>query len=99
MLGNLRRGAAQAEAAQRLAAWTRQRFGLGDEAVVMASEVACGLPGCPPLETVVVFWSAQGQRHRYKVFKPLTQVEEEDLPYRWLLRALAAPEGYDEDCC
>lgn len=99
MLGRLNKGAAQAEAAQRLAAWTRERFGLGEEAVVMAAEVACGLPGCPPLETVVVFWNTQGLRHRYKVFKPLAQVVEEDLPYRWLLRALAAPADYDEDCC
>ena len=99
MLGNVRKGAAHAEAAQRVAGWTRQRFALDEGAVVMPSEVACGLPGCPPLETVVVFWSAAGVRHRFKVFKPLAQVAEDDLPYRWLMRGLAAPEGYDEDCC
>jgi hypothetical protein len=99
MLGNLRKGAAHLDAAERLARWTRQRFGLGDGAVVMAGEVACGLPGCPPLETVVVFWSAEGMRHRYKVFKPVAEVQEDDVPYHWLLRALAAPEGYDGDCC
>jgi hypothetical protein len=27
------------------------------------------------------------------------QVTEEDLPYGWLMRSLAAPEGFDEDCC
>jgi nitrate reductase delta subunit len=47
----------------------------------------------------VVFWTAQGVRHRFKIFKPALQVTEEDLPYGWLMRALAAPEGIDEDCC
>jgi hypothetical protein len=38
-------------------------------------------------------------RHRFKIFKPALQVTEEDLPYDWLMRSLAAPEGFDEDCC
>jgi hypothetical protein len=46
-----------------------------------------------------VFWTAQGVRHRFKIFKPALQVTEEDLPYGWLMRSLAAPEGFDQDCC
>ena len=36
--------------------WTRERFRLAADAIILVSEIACGLPGCPPLETVVVFW-------------------------------------------
>jgi hypothetical protein len=98
-LGFLRQGADHSQAFDRIAAQTRIRFKLGDEAVVLVAELACTLPGCPPIDTVVVFWTAQGVRHRFKIFKPAPQVTEEDLPYGWLMRALAAPEGIDEDCC
>lgn len=93
------KGADHQQALERIAAQTRQRFRLGDEAVVLVAELDCTLPGCPPLDTVVVFWTPQGVRHRFKIFKPALQVTEEDLPYAWLMRSLAAPEGFDEDCC
>jgi nitrate reductase delta subunit len=86
-------------ALDRIAEQTRRRFKLGHEAVVLVAELDCILPGCPPLDTVVVFWTPQGVRHRFKIFKPATQVTEEDLPYVWLMRSLAAPEGFDQDCC
>jgi nitrate reductase delta subunit len=82
-------------AADRVRDWTRVRFALSEEAAVMVSEVACGLPGCPPLETVVVFWT--DRRHRFKVFKRLADVTEEDLPFAWLKDALAGDS--DLDCC
>ena len=95
----LKKGADHGQALDRIAAQTRTRFNLGDEAVVLVAELACTLPGCPPIDTVVVFWTAQGVRHQFKIFKPALQVTEEDLPYGWLMRSLAAPEGFDEDCC
>jgi nitrate reductase delta subunit len=98
-LGFLKQGADQSRALDRIAAQTRARFKLGDEAVVLVAELACTLPGCPPIDTVVVFWTVQGVRHRFKIFKPALQVTEEDLPYVWLMRSLAAPEGFDQDCC
>jgi len=83
----------------RVAEQTCKRFTLGPDAVVLVSELACSLPGCPPLETVVVFWTRDGARCRFKIFKPVMQVTEEDLPYAWLMRSLAAPEGSGDDCC
>ena len=98
-LGFLKKGADHGQALDRIAAQTRARFKLGDGAVVLVAELACTLPGCPPIDTVVMFWTAQGVRHRFKIFKPALQVTEEDLPYAWLMRSLAAPEGFDQDCC
>ena len=86
-----------AEAA-RVAALVRARFALPAEAVVAASELRCGLPGCPPVETIVLAWDGQGQRHRLRVFRPLAEVTEEDLPPRWYFPALA-DDGTDEGCC
>jgi hypothetical protein len=78
-------------------AWTRERFKLGDDVPVMVAEIACGLPGCPPLETVVAFWTAGDRRHQFKLFKPVQEVSRDDLPFAWLIDSLVASEI--SDCC
>jgi len=83
---------------ERVTEWTRERFRLPREAVISVSEIACPLPGCPPLETVVVFWMAE-QRYQFKLFKPVEKVVSDDLPYAWLKDALAVSEGFENDCC
>jgi hypothetical protein len=99
MLGFSKKSEGYLRALDRVTEQTRLRFRLGPEVVVLVSEIACSLPGCPPLETVVVFWTAAGVRHRFKIFKTVIEITEEDLPYDWLMRSLAAPEGFDADCC
>lgn len=81
-----------------LADWTRERFGLPVEAAISVSEIACPLPGCPPVETVVTFWVAD-QRYQFKVFKSLGEVAPDDVPYAWLKEALAVCEDFDCGCC
>ena len=84
-------------AIDRVKEWTRARFKLGEDAAILVSEVACGLPGCPPLETVVVFWT--DQRHHFKLFKPVAEVVEADLPPSWMKPALVAIDGMELGCC
>jgi nitrate reductase delta subunit len=83
----------------RLKKWTRLRFALPADAAVMVSEMRCALPGCAPVETVVVFWTADLVRHRFTLFKPLAEVEEDDLPPRWFLSALVDSDGGGCECC
>src|SRR5580700_11392987 len=85
-------------ALDRLRDWTRARFALADDDTVMASEVTCAVPGCPPVETHVVFWTALG-RHHFKIFKPATAATEDDLPPAFMKNAIIALEGADRDCC
>ena len=93
-----RNGPEHAAAADRLRAWTRERFTLPEEATIMVAEVTCAVPGCPPLETVVAFWIERA-RHHFKVFKPLGEVDADDLPPAWLKSALADIEGFGCECC
>jgi len=86
-------------AAERVRDWTRSRFSLAADAAVMVAQVDCAVPGCPPLETVVAFWSADATRHQFKMFKPVQGVVADDLPYAWLKDALVVPEGFEYDCC
>ncbi len=94
----LKRSRACDEALGRVREWTRERFGLPAGAIILVSEIACGLPGCPPLETVVVFWIGE-TRHHFKFFKPVREVVFDDFPPAWLKTALAVPDGFACDCC
>jgi nitrate reductase delta subunit len=86
-------------ALDRVRAWTRERFKLAEDATVMVAEIACGLPGCPPLETVVAFWTEGDTRHQFKVFKRVAEVVEDDLPPAWLKNGLIVNEDDGFTCC
>ena len=84
---------------ERVRGWTRARFALDEDVTVLVTELACALPGCPPRETVVAFWTASERRHHFKIFKPVAEIVNDDLPPAWLKDALVIPEGGDCDCC
>jgi hypothetical protein len=86
-------------ALDRVRQWTRERFKLPDDAAIMVTEVTCALPGCPPLETVVAFWTGNDTRHHFKLFKPVAEVVEDDLPPTWMKNALIVVEGFGCECC
>lgn len=99
LISTFRKGSDQLAAVERVEEWVRARFALADDAIVMVTEVSCKLPGCPPVETVVAFWTDESTRYRTKIFKPLGEVEEKDLPPKWYLPAM-----YDDgtiwcSCC
>jgi hypothetical protein len=86
------------QALARVKQWTRERFKLSDDVVIMVAQVECALPGCPPLETFVAFWTADLKQHQFKVFKPVEEVVEGDLPFAWMMEALAV-HGVECGCC
>lgn len=96
MLGSIRKTADTRAALARIEDWTRQRFGLEAADAVLVTEIACGLPGCPPLETVVAFWSG-GERYQFKLFKRAMDAAEADLPPAFFKDALAA--SVPVECC
>ena len=73
--GSFRQTPEQGQALARITGWTRERFMLDADAPVSVTQIACSVPGCPPLETVVAFWTGDDAlRHHFKVFKPMTAV-------------------------
>jgi hypothetical protein len=86
-------------AIDRVKEWTRARFKLAPEVAILVSEVACALPGCAPLETIVAFWTESDKRHHFKVFKPVAEVVEDDLPPSFMKNALAENEVFGCPCC
>lgn len=98
MLWWVKRSPEHSQALERVRAWTRARFGLDEQTTVLVSEVACGLPGCPPLETVIAFWTDGDKRHHWKVFKPVAAVTEDDLPPSWMKPALVVDDDFTADC-
>jgi nitrate reductase delta subunit len=63
---------------ERVRTWAREHFNIPENESIMVSELPCSDPGCPPVETHLVFWK-QGGRHQFKVFKPLAEVVPDDL--------------------
>jgi nitrate reductase delta subunit len=99
MLRSLHKRPEYLQALDRVKEWTRSRFRLPEDAAILVTEVACALPGCPPLETVVAFWTDADTRHHFKVFKQVEEVAPDDLPPAWLKNALIAIEGEGLECC
>jgi hypothetical protein len=87
----------RADAASRLKKWTRSRF--GDDVTVLVTELEATAPGFPPLHTVVAFWTAERKHYHFKVFKPLVEVAEQDVPPAWYRDALAVTPETDCGCC
>ena len=87
------------DAATRVKRWTRERFSLGADSTILVSELESALAGFPPLSTVVAFWTAERKHYHFRVFKPLAEVAQDDLPPSWYLEALAVTEGVQCNCC
>jgi hypothetical protein len=98
MLGFTKKCPGHLAALDRVKEWTRVRFALPEEATILVAELACAVPGCPPLDTVIAFWTESG-RHHFKVFKPVADVVPDDLPPAWMKNALLDIEGVDCECC
>jgi hypothetical protein len=88
----------QAAALDQVRLWVKERFSLADDAAILVSEVACTLPGCPPLETVVAFWS-EDKRHHFKLMKRAEEVVHDDIPFAWLKDTFVVADGFGCECC
>jgi nitrate reductase delta subunit len=99
MLAPFRKSPDRLEAASRVKAWTRHRFSLSSDSTILVSELESAAPGFPPLSTVVSFWSAERKHYHLRIFKPLQEVAEDDLPPAWYKEALEVPAGASCDCC
>ena len=99
LLGSFRKSPEHLDALDRVDQWTRARFSLPGHMIVVVSEIECGLPGCPPLETVVAFWTDEDTRHHFKIFKPVADVVEDDLPPAFMKPALVVDETAGWACC
>lgn len=99
MLAPPRKTLERLEAASRLKAWTRSRFSLAPDTAILVSEIESAQPGFPPLSTVVAFWTAERKHYHWRIFKPLHEVAEDDLPPAWYKEALEVDAGVQCSCC
>lgn len=76
--------------------WIRQTYALDPRDIVLVNEDRTRLPGYPESETRAVFWKGD-DRYQLRVFKPVHEVVEADLPPAFLLSTLR--DDGDFDCC
>lgn len=86
-----------AQVYERIREWTRARFGLDEDAAILIAELKCSVPGCPPLETALAFWTADDTRYQFKLLKPIAEVVPSDIG--WLIGDLKDQETNYWDCC
>ena len=65
----------------------RERFIIRENEIILVSQDPGTKPGFPPLETNIIFFKAE-TRYRFKIFLPIIEVGNSDLPVRWLLPSL-----------
>jgi len=94
-----RGGEPRRQAVERLKDCARERFVLKPGETVLVTQGPTTLPGYPPVETLVAFWTLDGTRHHFKVFKPVEEIVEDDFPPPWLKASLAYSEGMQCPCC
>lgn len=93
------KGLPHLEAVERLKDLARQRFDLAPGDPVIVSESECLVPGGPPMQTVVAFWTGDNVRHRFRVFKPVLEIDDDDVPPAWLKTTLATNDEIECACC
>lgn len=86
-------------AMRRIKGWTRERFTLDAVATVLIEQAQSGLPGFPPVETVIAFWTSPEVRHEFRIFKSAAEIEEADLPPSWMKDALRVEIEMGCGCC
>lgn len=59
--------------------WIREALGLGENTVVMVSELQCMEEGCPPIETVIAVMGTASDKRIFKIHKPIDDVTELDV--------------------
>ena len=98
MLAPFQKRPERADAAARVKRWVRERFALDRDGTVLVTEIENAQRGFPPLSTVVAFWNAERKHYHFRVFKPLEEVSETDIPPAWYREALAVTAGIDCGC-
>jgi hypothetical protein len=79
MFGQERSSPERAARVRTLKEWTREALNLPEDAVILATELRCTEPGCPPLETVVAVMRVGDDRQQFKIHKPISDVVYEDI--------------------
>jgi hypothetical protein len=74
--------AGQREQALRVKAWIAEVRGLAPTVPIMAVEVRCNLPDCPPVETMTAI-IVDRRTERVKLQKPLLELCRDDIVAAW----------------
>jgi hypothetical protein len=66
-----------ASAAARVKGWVAATLPPDDTRTVLVTELVCGEPGCPPVETVIALFG--DDERRWRLHKPMAVVTEDDV--------------------
>ncbi|WP_413804699.1 hypothetical protein [Streptomyces sp. OE57] len=64
---------------RRLRQSVRRLLGLDEDTAVVIRQLACAVPGCPPLETVIAVLPMTGRARRWTLHTTAEEITEDDL--------------------
>jgi len=68
-----------ADQTRQIKQWVKAAWSLPQSATVMVAEVECAEPGCPPRETVIAIFDADGAPRQSKLHKAMIDVTARDI--------------------
>jgi len=73
------RGPRSSERTNEIKAQVAALLGLGEEATVMVTELACMEEGCPPVETVIAVFRPGMSKLQFRLHRPISEITAHDI--------------------
>ena len=73
------RGPRSSERSNEIKAQVVALLGLGGEATVMVTELACMEEGCPPVETIIAVFRPAMEKLQFRLHRPISEITAHDI--------------------
>jgi hypothetical protein len=93
------RGPRSSERTNEIKAQVAAALGLGEEATVMVSELACMEEGCPPVETVIAVFRPAVNKLQFRLHRPISEITAHDIEEICAQQVNPASEKNHGNCC
>jgi hypothetical protein len=74
-------------------------LGLGGEATVMVTELACMEEGCPPVETIIAVFRPAMDRLQFRLHRPISEITAHDIEEMCARQVNSSSEKNHGNCC
>ena len=93
------RGPRSSERSNEIKAQVVALLGLGGEATVMVTELACMEEGCPPVETVIAVFRPAMNKLQFRLHRPISEITAHDIEEMCAQQVTSSSEKNHGNCC
>ena len=93
------RNSRSSERSNEIKAQVAAALGLGEEATVMVSELACMEEGCPPVETIIAVFRPAKDKLQFRLHRPISEITAHDIEEMCAQKVNSSSENNHETHC